>query len=177
MGTTKAVCPFCESPFIILVEPLTMLDKLASLFSYRPYHCESCKKRHRKKPEAGQPTAGPGERRKSLRMPVQIPVTFESNEFSGEGTLTDMSMHGCSLVSTQTLRAGVLLRLNLPAGAGKKPNQTVQQLATVVGVTGNRAGLKFLAYSSNERDQLTQTVTKSVRIFASVEPPKAPRQP
>ena len=164
---TKIQCPLCESPFIIRVEPVGLMEKLATIFSSHPFQCESCKRRFRMKLPEGQPTAGPAERRRSLRVPVQIPVTFESNEASGEGTLTDMSMHGCSLTSNQTLRTGLVLRLNLPAGAGQKPSPATQQLATVVVVTGNRAGLKFLAYSSKEKDVLSQTVTRSVKIYAS----------
>jgi hypothetical protein len=167
MGTTKTLCPLCESPFVIQVEPVTLMDKLAALFSSHPFQCESCKQRFRMKQQAGQTPSGPAERRKSVRVPVQIPVTFESNEFSGEGTLTDMSMHGCSLISNQALRSGIVLRLNLPAGAGQKPNTSRQQLATVVMVTGNRTGLKFLAYSTQEKDVLAQTVTRSVKIYAS----------
>jgi hypothetical protein len=144
-----------------------MLEKLASLFGHQHFMCESCKRRFRLKKADVEFPSGPAERRKSVRVPVQIPVTFESNEFSGEGTLTDMSMHGCSLISQQTLRSGIVIRLNLPAGAGQKPGSTTQQLATVVLVTGNRAGLKFLAYSSQEKDVLAQTVTRSVKIFAS----------
>ncbi len=166
MGTTKTLCPFCESPLITQVEPATLLDKLASLISVYPFQCELCKRRFRIKQEGGQ-SADPKERRKSLRVPVQMPVTFESKEVSGEGTLTDISLHGCSLVSKQTLRPGIILRLNLPAGTGQKLDSPVQQLATVMGVNGNRAGLKFLAYSSQERDALTQTVTRSMKIFVS----------
>ncbi len=165
MGTTKTLCPFCESPLVTQVEPTTLLDKLASLISLYPFQCESCKRRFRIKQEGGQ-SSDPKERRKSLRVPVEIPVTFESNEVSGEGTLTDISPHGCSLVSKQTLRSGIVLRLHLPAGKGQKPDTTVQQLATVMGVNGNRAGLKFLAYTSQEKDALTQTVTRSMKIFA-----------
>jgi hypothetical protein len=164
MGTTTTKCPFCESPFVIQVEPATLLEKLASLISLCPFQCELCKRRFRMKEEGGQ-SGDPKERRKSARVPVQIPVTFESNEVSGEGTLADISPHGCSLVSNQSLKYGLVLRLNLPAGAGQK---SVQQLATVMGVNGNRAGLKFLAYSSQERDALAQTVTRSMKIF----PPK-----
>ena len=167
MGTTKTPCPFCKSPLVTQVEPATLLDKLASLISVYPFQCESCKRRFRIKQEGGQSSSDSRERRKSLRVPVQISVTFESNEVSGEGTLTDISQYGCSLVSKQTLRPGIVLRLNLPAGTGEKPDSTVQQLAMVMGGSGNRAGLKFLAYSSQERDALTQTVTRSMKIFAS----------
>jgi hypothetical protein len=167
MGTTTAKCPFCESPFVIQVEPITLLEKLASLISLCPFQCELCKRRFRMKKEGGQ-SGDPKDRRKSVRVPVQVPVTFESNEVSGEGTLTDISPHGCSLVSNQPLRYGIVLRLNLPASPGQKPGSTVQQLASVMGVNGNRAGLKFLAYSSQERDALAQTVTRSMKIF----PPK-----
>jgi len=77
-----------------------------------------------------------------------------------------MSLHGCTLDSKQNLRSGLVIKLNLPASTAGKPDSTVQQLATVVGVNGLRAGLKFLAYSSEEKDALTQTVTRSAKIFA-----------
>lgn len=166
METTKTLCPLCESPFITQVPPEGLLDALAALISLHPFRCESCKRRVRIKQQEGQSVSGQDPRRKSIRVPVKISVTFESNEVSGEGTLTDMSLHGCTLESQQNLRPGLLIKLNLPASTAKKPGSPVQQLATVVGVTGQRAGLKFLAYSFQERDALTQTVTKSVRIFA-----------
>jgi hypothetical protein len=165
METPKKLCPLCESPFVTQVPPESLLDKLATLISLHSFQCEACKKRFRIKQEGGQ-SSDPKDRRKSVRVSVQIPVTFESNEVSGEGMLTDMSLHGCSLDSKQNLRTGLLIKLNLPAGKGQKPDSTVQQLATVVGINGNRAGLKFLAYSFQERNALTQTVTSSVRIFA-----------
>ena len=167
METTKTLCPLCESPFVTQVPPEGLLDTLAALMSLQPFRCESCKQRVRIKLQGGQYSTGQDARRKSIRVPVKIAVTFESNEVSGEGTLTDMSLHGCTLESQQNLRPGLLIKLNLPAKTGAKPNSPVQQLATVVGVTGQRAGLKFLAYSFQERDALTQTVTQSVRIFAS----------
>ena len=166
MGTTTSPCPYCESPFVMQVEPAGLLEKLATLISLYPFQCELCKRRFRMKLAGGQ-SGDPKERRKSVRVPVQIPVTFESNEVSGEGTLADISPHGCSLISNQPLKYGLVLRLNLPAGPGQQAGKTVQQLASVMGVSGNRAGLKFLAYSSKEQDALVQTVTRSMKIFAS----------
>lgn len=166
MATTKTLCPFCQSLFVMPVAPEGLMDKLATMMSLHPFQCESCKKRFRLKQEGGPPASG-SERRKSIRVAVQIPVTFESNEVSGDGMLTDMSLHGCSLNSKQPLRAGLIIKLNLPAGKGQKAGSTVQQLATVMGINGTKAGLKFLAYSFQERTALTQTVTQSVRIFAS----------
>jgi len=163
MESTKTLCPFCKSQLVTQVEPAGLMDQLAALISLRPFQCESCKKRFR---QAGQSSSDPKERRKALRVPVEIPVTFESKEVSGEGTLMDMSPHGCSLVSKQTLRSGLVLRLHLPAAKGQKPDSTVEQLATVMGVSGNRAGLKFLAYSTDEKNALNQTVTRSMKIFA-----------
>ncbi len=165
METTKTLCPFCESLFVTPVQPAGLLDKLATLMSLHPFQCESCKKRFRLKQQGGQSPTG-SERRKSIRVSVRIPVTFESNEVSGDGVLTDMSLHGCSLESQQALRSGLLLKLNFPASTARKPNSTAQQLATVMGINGTRAGLKFLAYSFQEKDALTQTVTRSARIYA-----------
>jgi hypothetical protein len=166
MGTTTTKCQFCESPFVTPVPPEGLMDRLAALASLQPFRCESCKKRFRVKPQEGPAASGPAERRKSVRVPVQIPVTFESTEVSGDGMLTDMSLHGCSLDTKQPLRAGLLIKLNLPDKASGKSGSMVQQLATVVGINGQRAGLKFLAYSFQERDKLTHTVTQSVKIYA-----------
>ncbi len=166
METTKTLCPLCESPFVTQVPPEGLLDKLATLMSLRPFRCESCKQRIRIKQQEGQSAPGQDPRRKSIRVSVKISVTFESNEVSGDGTLTDMSLHGCTLETQHNLRPGLLLKLNLPAKTAAKPNSPAQQLATVVGVTGQRAGLKFLAYSFQERDALTHTVTQSVKIYA-----------
>lgn len=159
MATTQ--CPFCNSQSVTQVEPAGLMDQLAALISLRPFQCESCKKRFRK---GG--SSDPKDRRKAVRVPVEIPVTFESKEVSGEGTLTDISPHGCSLVSKQSLRSGLVLRLHLPPAKGQKPDSTSEQLATVMGVSGNRAGLKFLAYSTEEKNALNQTVTRSMKIFA-----------
>jgi PilZ domain-containing protein len=161
--TTKTLCQFCQSPFVTQVPPAGLLDKLATLISLYPFRCESCKKCFRVKQQGGQPGQ---ERRKAIRVPVRIPVTFESSEVSGEGMLTDMSLNGCSLDTQQSLRSGLVIKLNLPAGAAGKSNSPVQQLATVVGVNGQRAGLQFLAYSFQERNALTHTVTQSVKIYS-----------
>lgn len=168
MATTKILCQFCESPFVSPVPPAGLMDTLATMISLHSFQCDACKKRFRAKQQEGQ-SSGQDPRRKSVRVPVQIPVTFESNELSGEGTVTDMSLHGCTLEAkeaAQNLRAGLVIKLNLPASTAGKSSSPVQQLATVMGINGNRVGLKFLAYSFQERDALTQTVTKSVRIFA-----------
>jgi PilZ domain len=165
METPKILCQFCQSPFVTQVQPESLLDKLATLISLHPFRCESCKKRFRVKQE-GQSSSGQDQRRKAVRVPVQIPVTFESNEVSGEGVLTDMSLNGCSLDSQQSLRSGLVIKLNLPAGKGQKSGSTVQQLATVMWVNGQRAGLQFLAYSFQERNALTHTVTQSVKIYS-----------
>lgn len=164
--TTKTLCQFCQSPFVTQVPPEGLLDTLATLISLHPFRCESCKKRFRVKQQGGQSSSGPEQRRKSVRVTVQIPVTFESNEVSGEGMLTDMSLNGCSLDTQQSLRSGLIIKLNLPAGKGQKSGSTTQQLATVMWVNGQRAGLQFLAYSFQERTALTHTVTQSVKIFS-----------
>jgi len=166
METTKTMCPFCGSVFVIQVPPAGMMDTLATVLSLHSFQCKACKKRFRLKQKGGQSSTGSEQSRRSFRVPVQIPITFESNEISGEGMLTDISLNGCTLESKQNIRSGFVIKLNLPAGPDGKAGSTTQQLATVMGVNGSRAQLKFLAYSFQERDALTQTVTNSVKIFA-----------
>jgi hypothetical protein len=40
-----------------------------------------------------------------------------------------------------------------------------QKIATVQNVRGDKAGMKFLAFTPEEQTKLTRTVTKSIQFF------------
>lgn len=150
------LCPKCDSLFVEQQPSTGLLHGLTAMFSIYPFQCQSCKHRFRSFWSAGAHW-------RAVRVPVQIPVSFEWREGSGEGILTDVSKGGCALESNRKLAAGLILRLRLPVDTDETTGSTAQHVASVRWVQGNRAGMKFLASTPQEQDQLTQTITRCIR--------------
>ncbi len=154
------ICPRCNSLLVRRSRPRPLVDWLHALVSSFPYRCRSC--RHRfyvKVPGAHDARAG-GEHRAADRTPVRIPVHFEwGGGKEGDGVMLDLSIGGCAIESKRRLKPGLLLRLQLPAGQEAVPESTGQHLVTVRSVHGDRAGVKFLALTPQEKTQLGHTIT------------------
>jgi PilZ domain-containing protein len=160
-------CPRCNSLLVVRCQDTGLLDKLLSLCSFASFQCQSCLHRFRSM-QPGTPGIKPEmERRNIVRTPVQVPVKFDYGDDAGEGTLTDLSKDGCTLDSKRRLRPGLLLRVHLPAGKEDASPALVTQIASVRSVEGNRAGLKFLAFTPPELVHLEQTVTSTIRRFTA----------
>lgn len=161
------LCPHCDSLMVARVQGTRLLDRFFSLFSLAQFQCQSCRRLFRTRLSEAPDSESPQERRKDPRELIQIPVRFECGEDSGDGIITDLSAHGCALDSKRRLRPGLLLRIHLPAGTENAPHATAAQIATVRSVQGSRAGVKFLAFTPMEKDQLEQTITHTLRKFSN----------
>ena len=150
-------CPKCDSPLVERQPPTCLRDSLASIFFLYPVQCQPCKHQFRA-------FVRPSEHRMASRVPVRIPVSFECGEEHGEGVLTDISQGGCALESQRRLRPGWLIRLHVHADTKEAPAPAMQHLASVRSVHGTRSGLKFLVYTPQEEHQLTQTLTRCIRV-------------
>jgi len=107
----------------------------------------------------------PQDRRDAPRIPVRVPVDLECGTLVGEGTVTDISKGGCAVQSQQPLTVGQLLRLKFPAPTGSVDNCATMKIATVKNLRGDKAGVRFLAFTPEEQTKLTKTVTKSIQFF------------
>lgn len=162
------LCPRCDSVLVVRRSVPRPLNGFLSLFSIYPFQCRSCNHHFRAvHAEERRDPVSPVERRKSARVPVQVPVRFEYGEGPGEGTITDISKDGCTLDSKRRLRPGLLLCLYLPAGKEGWQDIAAQQVASVRTTHGDRAGLKFLAFTPQERRDLKHTITNTMKKFLS----------
>lgn len=159
------LCPKCDSMMVGRLPAAGLLDRVCTLFSLAPWQCQSCQHRFRAKESQARDARPETDRRKTDRLPVQVPVNFECGTVVGNGTLTDLSKDGCTLDSKRRLRPGLLLRVHLPAGPEDAPGALVTQIATVRSIDGSRAGLKFLAFTPPEQVHLEQTVTSTLKRF------------
>lgn len=159
------LCPRCNSVLVVRCQDASLLDKLFSLCALVSFQCQSCQHRFRARQSPTRDAGPETDRRKTDRLPVQVPVNFECGTVVSDGTLTDLSKDGCTLDSKRRLRPGLLLRVHLPAGPEDAPGALVTQIATVRSIDGSRAGLKFLAFTPPEQVHLEQTVTSTLKRF------------
>lgn len=152
-------CPRCDSLLVKRSRPRYPVDWLRALISIYPFRCQSCRHRFYLTQRGARDTTGTAEHRIADRTPVRIPVRFEWGEGQGEGVMLDLSHGGCAIESKRRLKPGLLLRLQLPAGPEKTPESSGQHLVTVRSVHGDRAGVKFLVLTPQEKTQLDHTIT------------------
>jgi hypothetical protein len=129
------------------------------------FECQPCRLRFQVAQQEISAQTETQDRRKSPRIPVQVPVDLECGEIVGEGTVTDISKGGCSIQSSQRLTVGQLLRLKFPPPTGSVGNCATMKIATVQNLRGGKAGMKFLAFTPEEQAKLTKTITKSIQFF------------
>lgn len=167
MGPQKLFCPRCNSLLVTRAESTDPLDRQLATSAIYAFECRSCGHRFRASQQDVPPPAEPQDRRKTPRTPIRMPVDFEWGEHAGDGTVTDISKGGCAVESQRRLNAGLLLLLKFPPSVRSTERDTPQQIASVQNVRGERAGMKFLAFTQAEQLALAQTVAQSIQLFAS----------
>lgn len=90
--------------------------------------------------------------RLSHRYPVSYPVIFRGAPFVGEGTITDLSLRGCSIVCDRTVLADSDVKLSVIF-----PDPTLSlfiELGKIRWVRKNIFGVEFLRMSTITRHRL-----------------------
>lgn len=165
MGSKKLFCTNCGNLLVAASESTNQPDHLSTASAIYTFECQPCRLRFQVSQQAIPSAAEPQDRRKAPRIPVHVPVDLECGELVAEGTVTDISKGGCTVESEQRLTIGQLLRLKFPPPTGSKDNCATQKIATVQNLRGQKAGMKFLAFTPEEQTKLTRTVTKSIQFF------------
>ena len=170
MGPKKLLCPRCNSLLIGRAKSTDPSAPDVADSGLHAFECRSCGHRFQAALPEAPPPAEPQDRRKFTRVPIKMPVDIEWAEHAGEGTITDISKGGCAVESPQTpaLTTGQLLRLKFPPPTGSVDLLGTQKIATVQNIRGQKAGMKFLAPTEDDKLKLTKTVSKSIQFF----PPK-----
>lgn len=102
------------------------------------------------------------EHRQHPRFPVQFRSSFSSaNIVSGEGTLADLSIRGCRILSATEVKAGTTLQLRVDMSGGKPPIQVTQ--AVVRWCRDRSFGLEFVSLTPDEWARL-QDVVKDLEL-------------
>lgn len=165
MGSIKLFCPRCDNILVAHAESMPQPTRQVTAGIIYTFECQPCKLRFQVSQQDIAPVAETQDRRKAARIPIRMAVDIECGEHVGEGTITDISKGGCAVESQQPLTIGQLLRLKFPPPTGSVDTLGTQKIATVQNLRGQKAGVKFLAFTDEEKSKLTKTVTKSIQFF------------
>jgi hypothetical protein len=145
-------CPNCERRFARRSHRKGLWEFLCSFLLIYPYRCQLCAHRFLATPKL-TPRAP---HREFERLRIRFPASFQSayldQTIAGEGTITTLSIRGCSLTSQRPLNKGSLLRLHIRYAEQEAPIEV--GVAAVRSTSSNELGVEFLYLQPNEEARL-----------------------
>ena len=92
-------------------------------------------------------------RRKSQRFSVKLQCSFMNDQFTGEGTVLDLSMEGCKVFSDRSV---VVVYMEMFIYLPKQINPLPVELAVVRWSKGPIIGLEFIRIADRHQARLRQ---------------------
>lgn len=154
---TTPHCPSCGTPFVRIVYSEGTVEKVLSRFRVVPFRCQLCTVRFRNF-WAGSPDSTQAvDRRQYKRLPASFHAEIlaeDSKRYAHR--VTEISMGGCTLESTETLPRGSFLELMI-APASDKEAITIET-AMVCSARQESMGVRFLELQPDHKQRLSQIV-------------------
>lgn len=149
-------CPECASEYVARIRRVTLMERLMSIFYVYPFRCQLCGYRFSSVQWGVRYIRVDEDQREYERLPVSFPVVLAGDETDGRGSLSDISMGGCTIRSVTELRHGQIVSLSLQIPHEDRPIRV--DAAVVRNVQLNRAGLEFLRFQQTERKRLQNLI-------------------
>ena len=92
------------------------------------------------------------EKRKHPRLVCKYSISLEGVKITGSGTVSNLSLSGCSLQSDTDVHTGAYLELRISPPDHESPIQV--GLASVRWVNGQESGLEFINVDTEHRKRL-----------------------
>lgn len=145
-------CPNCARDFVRRVSRTGLGERLLSVFYVYPFKCQLCGYRFRFFQWGVRYFRVEEDRREYDRMEMSFPVSFTSEAGSGEGSLVNVSMGGCSFKTKAQLPVGTIMKLTLQVSSDIPA--VVVDAAVVRSVRTGGVGVEFLQWQQSERERL-----------------------
>ena len=148
-------CPRCRKDFVRRYRSSGRWHRLLSVAGIRPFRCQLCGHRFTAFAGAEEPADRVAlDRREYVRVATRIATRFSWDAGEGEGSITDLSIAGCSLETEAPVTEGTLLRLSLEPDPGSGP--IIVEAAVVRHAGPWRIGVQFLRIQDRELDGLRE---------------------
>jgi hypothetical protein len=145
-------CPNCERTFVRRSHRKGIWEYLCSFLLIYPYRCQLCAHRFLATPKLAARTP----HREFERLHVSFPASFQSayldRTLTGDGTVTTLSVRGCSLTAQQPLVKGNFVRLHIRHAEQEAP--ITIDVAVVRSASNRQLGIEFLSLQADEAARL-----------------------
>lgn len=142
-------CPQCGKDSVLRSRCQTFVEYLANLAFVSPFRCQHCSDRFlafRVRREYPKELI---DRRKHLRIPVRLFLSFSGGRIRGEGTVMDLSMGGCIISSDAQVHVADIFYLQITLDDAESP---LEVAAMVRSISARGIAFKFLrAAHENKR--------------------------
>ncbi len=150
-------CPQCGMWEVHPSRRRGLRERLWSVLTIYPFRCQVCS--HRFWAFLGRPSYNPN--REFERLRVQLPVYFcpafpEDQSGGMEGTIVDLSIMGCAIMSTVVVPEGACLCLRFKVTEDEPPIEVAG--AVVRSVKGEKMTLAFYKIRKEEEDRLRRLI-------------------
>ena len=162
----KVKCPNCARDFVRRISRSGLLEKFLSTFYVYPFKCQLCGYRFRFFQWRVRYIRVEEDRREYDRMQITFPVSFSGEAISGQGTLVNVSMAGCSFVTHADFAVGTIFEMKLQISTDVDP--VTVSAAVVRSRHRETVGVEFLHWQQSERQRL-QLFVRSLLIEHGVE--------
>ncbi|HEU4686608.1 MAG TPA: PilZ domain-containing protein [Nitrospira sp.] len=161
-------CPQCRYEKVTRARPLSMSERVASLFMMSPFSCQQCSCRFlASRIGVSLPPRGV-ERRQHLRIPVRLYLSFSGKKVRGEGIVMDLSVGGCFIKSETQVHLHDIFYLEIVTHQDEPP---LEVAAMVRSVSQRGIAFKFLR-AAQENKRLLAFVQSRTNEGQETTPPK-----
>lgn len=149
-------CPNCAREFVRRVSRVGIVEKILSLFYVYPFKCQLCGFRFRFLQRGVHYIRVEEDRRVYDRLEINCPLTFSGDDGSGEGTLIEVSIGGCSFSTDAHITGGTIFKMSLKVSSDAAP--ILVDAAVVRHARPQAIGMEFLQWPPGERERLQQFI-------------------
>lgn len=156
-------CPQCGQENVFRSRCSTLIERLQSLACIASFHCQSCSFRFPAFRLGRSYPVQMLDRRKHLRIPVRLFLSFSGGKVRGEGTVLDISMGGCIIESQASVRVDDIFYLQIALDNDQTP---LEVAAMVRSVSSRGIAFKFLRSAQENKRLLAFVHTKTASFGA-----------
>lgn len=154
----RLTCPHCGTADVLRAPCHRTWERLLALLGMAPFHCQHCSHRFMAFRLGRVYPTQRLDRRKYLRIPVRLFLSFSGGRIKGEGTVKELSMGGCIIESAAPVHVDDIFYLQIALEEGAPP---LEVAGMVRSVTSRGIAFKFLR-SAQENKRLRAFVQSRV---------------
>jgi len=171
------ICPKCSREFVKRVARQGFAEKLLGLFYVYPFRCQLCGYRFRFLQWGIRYQRIEEDRREYERLAINCPVSLRGESIYSEGSVTDISLGGCTAMIETQLSAGDLCSIGLYLSNDVLPIRV--DAAVIRNARPNSLGIEFIRFRDNDRERLQLFIRGLLRrrvVPGEFEKPSLPEQ-